>query len=288
MVTFLQGIVTGISIGSIYVIVSLGLTLILGVMNFKNFAHGDMLTIGAYTSFLLYLYFNVNPFYSILIVAPLLFFAGIGIQRVLVRPVLERDFTTQLVLTFGLSIFIQSLLILLFTSDLRGIPTQVAVASVSIGGIAVSTIKLFNILFVLVLVTLLSIFLKRAKMGQYMVAVSENREGAQLVGIDVGRVDRFAFGLATALAGIGGAMLILVQSIDPMVGFQQFLLKAFVVLVLGGMGSIPGAVVGGFILGIVESLTGIYLTGNLIDLVAFIMLIIILVFKPTGLFGKQL
>lgn len=286
MITLLQGVITGISIGSIYVIISLGLTLILGVMNFKNFAHGEMLTIGAYASFLLFFYLGINPFYSIILVAPMLFLVGVFIQRTVARPVLERDFTTQLVLTFGLSVFIQSLLTLLFTSDLKGIPTPIAITSISFGDISISTIKLFNIFLIVILVTILAIFLKKGKMGQYMVAVSESREGAQLVGINLNKVDQFAFGLGTALAGVGGAMLILTQSISPFAGFH-FLLKAFIVLVLGGMGSIVGAIAGGFMLGIVESLTGLYFSAKLIDLVGFVMLLVVLVIKPTGLFGKQ-
>jgi len=286
MITFLQGLITGISIGSVYVIVSLGLTLILGVMNFKNFAHGEMLTIGGYISYLLFIFLGIGPFYAIPVVAVALFLFGVLLQRVIVRPVLGRDYTTQLVLTFGLSVFIQSLLTLVFTSDLKGIPTQIAVTSISFGDIAVSTIKLFNIFFSIALVALLSLFLKKGQMGQFMVAVSENREGAQLVGINLEKVDRFAFGLGTSLAGIGGAMLILTQAISPFAGFH-FLLKAFIVLVIGGMGSIVGAVAGGFLLGIIESLTGLYFSAKLIDLVGFIMLLVILIIKPTGLFGKK-
>jgi len=287
MITFLQGIVTGISMGAIYVTVSLGLTLILGVMNFKNFAHGEMVTVGAYTSFLLFFYLSISPFISLFLVVPILFLFGVFLQKLIVKPVMNRSFTTQLVLTFGLSIFIQSLLSFLFTSDLKGVPTQIPIASISLGGIAISTIKLINIAFAIALVAALALFLKKGRMGQFMVAVSENRQGAELVGINVNRVDQFAFGLGTALAGVAGAMLILTQAISPFVGFY-FLLKAFIVLVLGGMGSIVGAIFGGFLLGIVESLTGLYLTANLIDLVGFIMLVVVLIFKPTGLFGKKL
>jgi branched-chain amino acid transport system permease protein len=275
-----QVVISGLLAGSIYALVALGLGLIFGVMRVLNVAHGPLMMLGAYTTFWLFQWLGLNPYLSLLVTMPLLFLVGVGLQRLLVRRVVDAPELSSLLLTFGVSIALVNLAQLAFTSDLRSV--EFLTGSFIVGPFALSKSRLLACAFAIAITAGAFVFLKSTRLGKAVRAVSQSREVAQVCGIDVQRIHLLAFGLGTALAAAGGTLVAVMVAIQPEMG-QVYTFKSFLVIVLGGAGNYPGALLGGLLLGLVEQLASLFLTTQVNEAIAYVLLVVILLIRPTGL-----
>jgi branched-chain amino acid transport system permease protein len=285
---FLQSFANGLLIAGLYAAVTLGLTLVLGVMGIVNFAHGEMVMLGAYNTFWVFSLLGIDPLLSIALSGLLLFFIGLFIYRFAIRPILNDPPLNQLLLTLGISIFLQNLAMILWKTDSRSVITSYSGMSLSLGVVNVGMTRLLTFLIAVGLTLFLLFFLYKARPGKAMRAVSENNTASWLIGINVQKTYLLAFGVACALAGASGALVSTIMYTFPMVGFKLSL-KAFCILVLGGLGNIPGALFGSLILGLTESFVGTYVPdgSGWAEGISFILIMIILIIKPTGLVGTR-
>ncbi|OLC17482.1 MAG: hypothetical protein AUH29_01805 [Candidatus Rokubacteria bacterium 13_1_40CM_69_27] len=279
-----QVIISGILVGTLYSMVALGLALIFGVMRVINVAHGPLLMLGAYATYFLYSAFGLNPYLTVPITMLLLFVVGVVLQRTLVFRVVGAPELASLLLTFGISIALVNLAQLAFTSDLRAV--EYLTGSYIVGPFAFSKSRLIAFVFAAAVSGLAFLFLQRTKLGKAIRATSQSREVAMVCGIDVDRIHLFTFGLATALAAAGGALIAVIVAIQPEMG-GVWTFKSFLVIVLGGAGNYPGALLGGMLLGLVEQLASLFLTTQLSEVVAYLLLVLVLLVRPTGLFGGR-
>jgi branched-chain amino acid transport system permease protein len=286
--SFLQSLANGILIAGLYAAVTLGLTLVLGVMGIINFAHGEMVMLGAYNTFWLFTLFGIDPLLSIAMSGLLLFFIGLFLYRFTIRPILRDPPLNQLLLTLGLSIFLQNLAMILWKADSRAVITSYSGISLHLGMVHVGLTRLITFLIAVVLTVFLVLFLYKARPGRAMRAVSENNTASWLIGINVQKTYMLAFGVAAALAGASGALVSIIMYTFPMVGFK-LCLKAFCILILGGLGNILGALFGSLILGLTESFVGTYVSegSGWAEGISFMLIMIILIIKPTGLGGTR-
>jgi len=286
MTAALQIIFNGILLGGIYALISMGLTLIFGVMKVVNFAHGEFLMLAMYGSFWLQFYLGVHPYLSVVFIIPAAFVVGLLVQKGLIQRLVGSTDFAQIFATVGLMIVLQNGALLLWTADFRSFPSESASESFRLLGCLISQSRLI-ILFVAVLVMAgLLLFLKTTHIGRAMRATSQNGTAAWLMGINVNRVYMVAFGLGTVCVGIAGAMLMPVYSVFPTVG-TYFVLVAFVVVVLGGMGDIVGAFAAGIIVGLIETIGGYLLAPRLGVLCVFVLFVLILLFLPSGIRFKK-
>ena len=279
-----QVIISGLLAGAIYAMVALGLGLIFGVMRVLNVAHGPMLMLGAYITFWLFSTVGLNPYVSLLFSMPILFLLGLLLQHALVRRVVDAPELSSLLLTFGIAIALVNLAQLAFTSDLRAV--EFLTGSFVLGPFAFSKSRVMASLFAVLITAAAFLFLQRTRLGKAIRAVSQNREVAQVCGINVQRIHLLAFGMASALAAAGGSLVAVMVAIQPEMG-QVYTLKSFLVIVLGGAGNYPGALLGGLLLGLVEQLTSLFLTTQVNEAVAYVLLVVVLLVRPTGLLGGR-
>jgi branched-chain amino acid transport system permease protein len=256
------------------------------VMRVINFAQGDLLMLGMYASWWIFTRMGIDPYVSLLMVAPLLFLWGAFLQKVLINRVLNALPQNQILLTIGLGLIMSNAMLLVFTSDYRILTTSYSSSSFDVLGLSVSQPLLYSFLVTALITVALFLFLQRTDTGQAIRATAQDREAAQLMGINVRWTSVLAFGIGSALAGTAGALIAPTYYIFPQVG-STFTLKAFVIVVLGGMGSIVGATLGGLIIGVTESLAAIYVASGLKELVVFVLFLALLLFKPSGLLGKS-
>ena len=280
----LQGIVSGLLSGGVYAMIALGMALIFGVMRVINVAHGTLLMLGGYATYWLFALYGMNPFLSLLISFPLLFVVGLLLQRFFVSRVVGAPELSSLILTFGLSIFITNVAVMSWTSDYRSV--EFLTGSFLLGPIAISKPRLVTFGFALLITVAAFVFLNKTKTGKAIRATSQHRELAQVCGINVRRIDLITFGLASALAGAGGSLISVMYSIFPEMG-RGYVFKSFLVIVLGGAGNYPGAFLGGLLLGVVEGLTSLLLTAQLSEVIAYVLLVLVLLIRPTGLLGGR-
>lgn len=291
-----QAIVTGLLIGGVYSLVSMGLTLIYGVLHIINFAHGALMTVGMYTAFQMVASTGLDPYASIFVVVGLLFVIGAAIQKVLINPIMEQSLEKKLLLTLGLSIFVENLLLVVFTPTPRAIQLPYREGSMSLGFLdlswpfrpfgAVATLPR-TIAFVgaLALAAALYLLLRRTRFGTAIRAVADNPRGAALVGVNVERTYLLTFGLGTACAGAAATLVLPFLSLEPMTG-EAFNIIAFVVVVLGGMGNVIGALLGGILIGLTQQIGGVVFPGQSNLLGVFIVFVLALYLRPDGLLGK--
>jgi branched-chain amino acid transport system permease protein len=279
-----QVILSGILSGALYALVALGLSLIFGVMRVINIAHGPLLMLGAYVTYFLYSQVGINPFLTVPLSMAALFVVGLGLQRALVFRVVGAPELSSLLLTFGISIALVNLVQLAFTSNLRTV--EYLTGSWIIGGLALSKPRFIAFLFAAVVTTLAFAFLKFTRLGKAIRATSQSREVALVCGINVARIHMLTFGMASALAASGGALLAVIVAIQPEMG-GVWTFKSFLVIVLGGAGNYPGALLGGLLLGLVEQLASLFLTTQLSEVVAYVLLVLVLLVRPTGLLGGR-
>lgn len=286
--SFFQSLANGILIAGLYAAVTLGLTLVLGVMGIVNFAHGELVMLGAYSSFWLFTLLRIDPMLSIAMSGLILFFIGLPIYRFTIRPILKDPPLNQLLLTLGISIFLQNLAMILWKTDSRSVITSYSGTSLHLEMVNIGLTRLITFLIAVVLTVCLVFFLYKARPGRAMRAVSENNTASWLIGINVQKTYLLAFGVASGLAGASGALVSTIMYTFPMVGFKLSL-KAFCILILGGLGNIPGALFGSLILGLTESFVGTYVPegSGWAEGISFMLIMIILVIKPTGLAGTR-
>jgi branched-chain amino acid transport system permease protein len=275
-----QVVISGLLAGSLYAMVALGLGLVFGVMRVLNVAHGPLLMLGAYTTFGLFQWFGLNPYLSLLVSMPALFVVGVVLQRLLVRRVVDAPELSSLLLTFGVSIAIVNLAQLGFTSDVRSV--EYLTGSFVLGPFAFSKSRVIACVFALVITAGAFWFLRQTRLGKAIRAVSQSREVAQVCGINVQRIHMITFGVASALAAAGGTLIAVMVAIQPEMG-QVYTFKSFLVIVLGGAGNYPGALLGGLLLGLIEQLSSLFLTTQVNEAVAYVLLVLVLLVRPTGL-----
>jgi len=279
-----QAVINGLLIGGIYALVSIGVTLIFGVVKIVNFAQGEFVMIGMYISFFLFTQFGIDPIVSLVVSMPALFIIGVLIQHFLIRRVLGQNDMPQIFLTFALSLLILNLSLMLFTANYRTVHTWYSDEAFHIGGLYIPYVKLMAFVLAMVLSACLWIFLHATDLGKAMRAAAQKPEVAMLMGINPNRVFCVALGIALALAGAAGSLLMPFYPAYPMVG-QVFVLMAFVAVVLGTLGNVVGALIASLMMGVAESL-GIQFVGADSGLiVVFIMLLLTLALRPNGLFG---
>ncbi len=279
-----QAVVNGLLIGGVYALVSIGVTLIFGVVKIVNFAQGEFVMIGMYISFFLATHWGIDPLASLLVSMPALFVIGVLVQHVLIRRVLGLGDMPQIFLTFALSLLLLNVALLLFTANYRTVETPYSYAAIHIGPIYIAVAKLIAFAVAMALSAALWVFLRTTDLGKAMRAAAQNRDVAMLMGINPDRVFAVAVGVALALAGAAGSLLMPFYPAYPLVG-QVFVLMAFVAVVLGTLGNVVGALIASLMMGVAESL-GIQFVGADSGLiVVFVMLLLTLAFRPSGLFG---
>ena len=278
-----QVAVSGLLLGGVYALISIGLTLIFGVMRVVNFAHGEFLMIAMYATFWLFQLYGLDPYVSIFIVTALLFLVGLLTQATIVRPVLRGSPAMQIFATVGLSIVLQNAALIVWKGDYRSVDTAYSRAVLSIGPLQVGVSRLTAFLVALAITIALFYFLKKTYLGKAIRCVAQDKTAALLMGINISRINLITFGIGTALVGVAGAVLMPIYPVFPTVG-TYFVLIAFVVVVLGGMGNVTGAFLGGLIIGLVEAFSGFYVPA-LKEAIYFVVFILVLLIRPTGLFG---
>ena len=278
-----QVMVSGILLGGVYALISIGLTLIFGVLRVINFAHGEFLMIAMYASFWLFRLYGLDPYVSILLVVVFLFLVGVASEFLVIRPILNASASMQIAATVGLSILLQNLALVTMTANYRSVETRLSREVFSVGPLLVGVSRLVAFLVALTITGILFLFLQRSYLGKAIRCTAQDKEAALLMGINTNRVYLITFAIGSALVGVAGALLTPLYPVFPTVG-TYFVLAAFVVVVLGGLGNLTGALLGGFIIGLVEAFSGFYVP-ELKEAVYFVVFIIVLLIRPTGIFG---
>lgn len=282
----IPSVLNGLTTGGLYALVALGLTLIYGVLHIINFAHGALLMLGLYAVYFLNVQFGIDPYVALLIVPPAMFALGYGLQRGIIGRASHGRDENILLVTLGLSIIIENLSLFFFRSDTRTIDTPYSFDVVEIFGAFLPYPKVVAFIGALVTAALLWLLMSRTDLGRAIRALAKERKGAQLVGINADHVFAMSFGLGVACLGVAACLLLPSYYVNPQVG-GGFVLIAFTIVVLGGMGSFVGALIGGLIIGVVEALGGLFLGESLGQIGIFLIFILVLIFRPTGLFGAK-
>lgn len=284
--TAIQLAINGILLGGVYAALGIGLNLIFGVMRVVNLTHGDLMMLGAYITFALFTAFGTSPFVSVFIAAALIFAIGWGLQSVFFARLREDSSreVLSLLLAFGLSSVIQNIALLIWGGDFRSVP--LFTASWSIGPFAFQEVRAVTFVAAIVLTAATWLFLHRTDFGLALRAASQQSNGARVCGVDVGRVRCIAFGIGSMLAAVVGALIVLMYAVSPQIG-ADYVLKAFAIIVVGGLGSFPGALLGGALIGLGETFGGYFFGGNMSSIVSFVLLIAALLIKPSGILGVQ-
>lgn len=280
-----QSAINGLMIGGVYALIAVGLTLIFGVMGIVNFAQGEFLMLGMYATWLIWRAAHINAYALFFVTAPLMFGFGYLVFRGLIARVVGKGDVMYILLTIGLSIFLQNVMLLIFTSDYQVINDPIKAAALHLGPLSFPAARVISFAAAVLLVAALNWVINRTALGRAMRACAENREVATLLGIDTASTYAIAFGIGSLLAGAAGALLSPVYYIYPGIG-NLFGTTAFVVVVLGGMGSVVGALLGGLVIGVVEALTGNFVSLDLQSLGTFLIFLLVLFFRPNGILGK--
>ncbi|MCV4076480.1 branched-chain amino acid ABC transporter permease [Pseudomonas monteilii] len=282
---FLQLVLNGLLLGGTLAIISIGLTLIFGIVRVVNFAHGEFLMIGLYAVYLMNTKFGIHPYVAIIPTTILLFAAGAAMQRFIIQPLLSAEGHIQIFATVGVSIALMNGALLMFGADVKTVQDiSLGTGSVVIGPFRASSGQLITFAASMVMVAGLHWFLHSTFLGRAVRATAQHRNAAQLMGVDVKKIYIFAFGLGCACLGVASGLIAPQYPVFPTVG-TFFVLTAFVIVVLGGLGSLSGALMGSMVIGVVDSLAGYYIAPDLKEVVYFSIFLAILVFRPTGLFG---
>ncbi len=286
MRSFLQAAAYGLVQGGLLALVAVGFSLVWGVMNVVNLSHGALAVTGAYVAWLLNLHFGLDPFLAIPVVAACLFAFGYVLQRGLINLVINAPIFLTLLLTFGLGLVIINVLQIMFSADDRSIETTYASQSFAISNVNIPFGRLASFALAVIVTVLLAFLMTRMRLGRAIAATGIDRGAARLMGIRARHIYAVTFGISAALAGIAGTMIATVGSFNPTSTPTQLTLDAFVISVLGGLGNMYGALAGGLVLGVAESLGGLVLTGTWVNAIAMAVLIATLIIRPSGLIGK--
>ncbi len=288
--SFLSYFINGISLGSVYAIIALGYTMVYGIAKMLNFAHGDVIMVGGYVIFQLVFALGVHPFIGILIAVIACTVLGVTIERLAYRPLRMAAPLAVLITAIGVSYLLQNLALLIFTSNPKSFQSLINVPALKLadGALVISGETMVTIVVGIVIVVVLSYFIRNTKSGRAMLAVSEDKGAAQLMGVNVNGTIAFTFAIGSALAAIGSVLLCSAYpTLTPQTGAMPGI-KAFVAAVFGGIGSIPGAMLGGILLGVIENLSKAYISSQMADAIVFGVLILVLLVKPTGILGKKI
>lgn len=283
---YLQVLLNGLVLGGLFACIAAGFSLVWGVLNVINILHGSFIVLGAYAAWYGHALWGIHPFVSILLVAPLFFALGYVVQSGLLNRVIAAPVLLTLTLTFGLDLMLSNAMLAAFKADFRKLVLDPPLGVLSVGNIVLPVDRLAAMALALLLTLLLYLVLSRSRTGRAIVAVRMDREAASLMGVNVYRTYAITFGLGALMAGVAGPLIAMIFPISPLTG-PVYLGKAFVVCVLGGLGSVPGAMVGGLVLGVVESFAALWFGPEHAVTVAFALLIAMLVFRPTGLLGRK-
>jgi branched-chain amino acid transport system permease protein len=281
-----SSVLNGLTMGAVYALIALGLTLIYGVLHIINFAHGAALMVALYGVYALKSTWGIDPYLALVIMVPLMFAVGYALQRWVIQRASHGKDEYILLVTLGLAIVLENLALLLFKSDTRTIDTAYTLATVDVLGATIALPKLLAFGGALVVSALLWLIMARTDLGRAIRAVAREKVGAQLMGIDVAHVYAMSFGIGLACLGAAACFLLPAYYVNPLVG-NGFVLVAFTIVVLGGMGSFVGALLGGLFIGVVESLGGLWLGESLGQVGIFLIFIFVLLFRPQGLFGGR-
>ncbi|NQU04009.1 MAG: branched-chain amino acid ABC transporter permease [Syntrophaceae bacterium] len=281
---YIQVLVSGLLLGGVYALISIGLNLIFGVVRIINFAHGELVMLSMYLTFWLHHLFKIDPYLSVIIVLPVMFVFGIVFQRIIIQPILASSAIMKIFTTVAVSLILQNLALIFWKGDFRTVQTPYSMSTFEVMGIIVSIPRLVAFMVALLSITALYYFLKYTYIGKALRSIIEDHSVARLMGISVERHYLFAFGLASALAALGGVLLMPFSSVYPTVGIPLTLL-AFVVVVLGGLGSMGGTFLAGLFIGVVEVFSGTLISPALKEASYFAIFMIVLLIRPQGLFG---
>lgn len=281
---FLQILVNAMLLGGMYAIISIGLNIIFGVLKIVNFAHGELIMLGMYISYWLTVIYGLNPYLTLPLTALVLFVIGAGIERILIKPILNAPSINQLLTTAALILIIQNVALILWRADYRGVTVKMPL--ISIGPIFVSGTRLIAFVSGITASLILYYILMRTDIGIGIRAVAQDPEVSQILGVNVPRIQTLTFCLGSLLAGIAGSLMIPIFMVNPTVG-GSFGLIAWVIIVLGGLGSFTGALIGSFIVGLIEAYVGVLISLEVARTVAFFAFILILLFRPSGILGER-
>ena len=288
MVKLIQTLISGLSLGSIYALIALGYTMVYGIAKMLNFAHGDIIMVGAYTVITSVLTLNLPPAVAILVSILVCVVLGVTIEFLAYRPLRQAPPLSVLITAIGVSYLLQNLALLIFGSEQKATPTIFKLPTIELGGVYIDGITLITLVVTAVIMIALTLFIAKTRMGKAMRAVSEDKGAAELMGISVNRTITITFAIGSALAAV--AALFYGMSyiyIRPTTGSMPGI-KAFTAAVFGGIGSIPGAMLGGILMGVIEQLSKTYISTLWSDAIVFGVLVLVLVVKPTGLLGKKI
>jgi branched-chain amino acid transport system permease protein len=284
--TLLAGVISGLLLGGLYAIAALGLSLVFGVMRLVNIVHGEFLVLAAYLNFSIASALGLDPLLAVLLIAPVMFLIGYVIQRWVLNPLMHRGGEPPLLAAFGLSIIAQNVMLLIWGADARTLTTSYSNLGVSLFGVRVPLMYLIAFVLAIILIAAVQLFISHSYLGKAIRAATQDPSTAQVMGINPRTIYTFTYGIGAAIATLGGTLIGLVFSFTPTSGLT-WLLKGFVVVVMGGMGSIAGILAAGGILGIAEGIGGAIVGTGYRDMIGFLIFLIVLVFWPRGLFGKS-
>ena len=285
-VILVPAVLNGLMTGAVYALIALGLTLIYGVLHIINFAHGALLTAAMFAAFFAHKLFGLDPYVAALGLTPLFFLLGYGLQRFVIGPAAHGEDRNILLVTLGLAVVIENALLYAFRADTRTINLPYAFDVVEVGTAFLAVPRVIAFIVVVAVALALWLIMRWTDTGKAIRAVAKEKRGAELVGIDVAHIYAVTFGLGTACLAIAACLLIPTYYVNPQAG-NAFVLIAFTIVVLGGMGSVTGALIGGLFVGVVESLSSLYLGELLGQIGIFAMFILVLLFRPSGLFGER-
>jgi len=285
-VVIIQNIINGLLLGGLYASVALGFSLVWGVMNVINLAHGAFIMIGAYVTFWIYHFFKIDPFITIPFSMASTFVIGYVVQKYIVNLVVKAQVFMVFILTFGIEIFLMNLSNLICTADFRSVNPSYAGTGLNFGGLLIPYIRLVICFTALLLTYLLNLFLNKTKTGNAIKATSLDKEAAQLVGVHIGKIYTITFSLSAAFAGAAGSLIAMIVAISPYMG-GIYTFKAALITCLGGLGSIPGVVAGGLVVGMAETLGSHFISPGYKEFIGFVLLVFILVLRPEGIMGKK-
>ena len=286
MITFGQLVLSGLLIGSIYALMSMGLTLVFGVLRIVNFAHGEFLMIAMYGAWAMTTLLGVNPYFAILVVVPAMFLFGMAVYWLIIRPGHDKPHLVLVFATMGLAILMQNVALMVFTADLFDIPPMFGGQSIVIGPFFVRVELLLGFIIAVIATLGLRWMINSTYLGKAIRATVQDGEAAMLMGIPVNRIFLITFAGGSALIGLAACVMIPLFSVFPTVGLN-FVLIAFVIVVLGGMGSIEGALLGGICIGVVQSLSSFYVAPAFGQMFFFILFLLVMIFRPAGLLGRR-
>lgn len=288
--SFISYLLNGISLGSVYAIIALGYTMVYGIAKMLNFAHGDVIMIGCYIVFTMMTTMGLNPIVSIVAAIIGCTVLGVVIEKIAYKPLRKASPLAVLITAIGVSYFLQNLALIIFGADTKSFTSVVSMKPLRLAGgkLVISGVTIVTVIVCIVIVAALMTFIKKTKAGQAMLAVSEDKDAAQLMGVNVNKTISLTFAIGSGLAAIAGVLLCSAYpTLSPYTGSMPGI-KAFTAAVFGGIGSVPGAFIGGILLGVIEILGRAYVSSQLSDAIVFAVLILVLLIKPTGILGKPI